>query len=121
MAIEAQTEKAAPKRRRWRRCHFAVPVQVTIEKPQHVTLTDARGWRMNNGGTAVYADAELSIGSEAEIEFTPPHFYPPVTLRGVIRNRAGDLYGVEFLARSGAENEQLALFRQILARWDAAA
>ena len=118
MATEAQTDKAAPKRRRWRRYHFAVPVQVTIEKPQHVTLTDGRGWRMNNGGTAVYTNTELSIGSEAEIAFTPPHFYPPVTLRGVIRNRAGDLYGVEFLAKSAAEKKQLALFRQVLARWD---
>ena len=121
MATEAKTDKASPEKRRWRRCHFAVPVQVTIEKPQHVTLTDARGWRMNNGGTAVYADTELNIGSEAEIAFTPPHFYPPVTLRGVIRNRAGDLYGVEFLAKSAAEKKQLALFRQTLARWDAAA
>jgi hypothetical protein len=121
MATEAKTDTASPEKRRWRRFHFAVPVRVTIEKPQHLTLTDARGWRMNNGGTAVYVDTELSIGSEAEIAFTPPHFYPPVTLRGVIRNREGDLYGVEFLAKSAADNEELALFRQILARWAAAA
>jgi len=121
MASETEVDTTPPEKRRWRRLHFAVPIQVTIEKPQHVTLTDARGWRMNDGGTAVYADTELSIGSEAEIAFTPPHFYPPVTLRGVIRNRAGDLYGVEFLAKSAAEKEQLGLFRQILARWNAAA
>jgi PilZ domain-containing protein len=117
----SKNDKASPEKRRWRRFHFAVPVQITIEKPRHVTLADARGWRMNSGGTALYAETELSIGSEAEIEFTPPHFYSPVTLRGLIRNRAGDLYGVEFLANSAPEKEQLGLFRQALARWDAAA
>jgi len=121
MAIRAKTRKASPGKRRWRRYHFAVPIRVIVEKPHHATLEDARGWRMNDGGIAVYADTGLSIGALAEIEFSPPHFYPPVTLRGVVRNRAGDLYGVEFLAKSATDKEQLSLFRQILARWDTAA
>jgi hypothetical protein len=117
MATKAKAHKAPPERRRWRRYPFAVPIRVIIEKPQHATLENARGWRMNDGGIAVYADTELSIGDQTEIEFTPPHFYPAVTLRGVIRNRAGNLYGVEFLATRAAEKEQLGLFRKILARW----
>ena len=117
MTTEAKIDNATAERRRWRRYHFAVPIRVTIEKPQHATLENARGWRMNDGGLAVYADTELSIGDQAEIEFTPPHFDPAVTLRGVIRNRAGNLYGVEFLATRAVEKEQLGLFRKILARW----
>jgi hypothetical protein len=119
MARRAKINNAAAARRRWQRCHFAVPIRVTVEKPQHATLENTRGWRMNGGGIAVYADRELSIGDQAEIEFTPPHFYTALTLRGVVRNRACNLYGVEFLARSAAENEQLGLFRRILARWGA--
>jgi len=107
----------APERRRWLRCHFAFPIRVTVEKPQHVTLENARGGRMNHGGIEVYANTQLSIGDRAEIELTPPHFYPAVTLRGVVRNRAGNLYGVEFLATNAAEKQQLGLFRKILARW----
>jgi hypothetical protein len=84
-------------------------------------LENVRGWRLNDGGMAVYAHTKLKIGALAEIEFSPPHFYPPVTLRGVVRNRAGDLYGVEFLAKRAADKEQVALFRKILARWDASA
>jgi hypothetical protein len=121
MARRANINNATAERRRWRRCHFAVPIRVTVEKPQHATLENTRGWRMNGGGIAVYADTELNIGDQAEIEFTPPHFYPAVTLRGVVRNRAGSLYGVEFLAKSATDNEQLSLFRQILARWDVGA
>ncbi len=67
----------------------------------------------------VRADTELAIGDEAEIKFTPPHFYPFVRLKGVVRNRTGDLYGVEFLSRSATETRQLDLFRHILLRWNA--
>jgi len=72
---------------------------------------NTRGAQVNEGGLAVYADAELAIGDEAEIEFTSYCF----TLRGVVRNHAGDhLYGVEFLAAGALEGEYLDLFRQVL-------
>jgi hypothetical protein len=117
MARRARIKNATAEKRRWQRCHFAVPIRVTVENPQHATLENTRGWRMNGGGIAVYANRELGIGAQAEIEFTPPHFYPAVRLRGVVRNRACNLYGVEFLAQSATDKEQLNLFRQSLARW----
>lgn len=94
-----------------------MPVRVTIDKTRHVTVVNARGSQINDGGLAVRANRELTIGDEAELRFTPPHFYPFVRLRGVIRNRAGDLYGVEFLATSPTDTRQLGLFRHILLRW----
>jgi len=98
---------------------LTVPVRVTIENSERVNVMNTRGSQMNDGGITVRADKELAIGDEAEIKFTPPHFYPFVRLRGVIRNRAGDLYGVEFLAKSATESRQLGLFRHILLRWGA--
>ena len=72
---------------------------------------NTRGTQVNEGGLAVYADTELAIGDEAEIEFTNYCF----TLRGVVRNHAGGhLYGVEFLAAGALEGEYLDLFRQVL-------
>ena len=69
---------------------------------------------MNDGGLEVYSDTELTIGDKANLEFKPPHFDRALTLRGVVRNHKGNLYGVEFLATSATEREQLARFRQIL-------
>jgi hypothetical protein len=112
-----ETDKTALAGRRWRRSHLTVPIRVTIDKSQQAIVVNARGSQINDGGLAVRADRELTIGDEAEIRFTPPHFYPFVRLRGVIRNRAGDLYGVEFLAASAADTRQLGLFRHILLRW----
>ncbi len=119
MATEATFNIATPEGRRWRRCQLTVPVRITIEKSQRVNVINTRGSQINNGGLAVRADTELTIGDEAEIKFTPPHFYPFVRLKGVIRNRVDDVYGVEFLTTSAAQERQLALFRHTLLRWGA--
>jgi hypothetical protein len=119
MATEATPNTATPEGRRWQRFQLTAPVRVTIGETQRVNVINTRGSQMNNGGLAVRADTELTIGDEAEIKFTPPHFYPFVRLRGVIRNRVDNVYGVEFLAASAEEERQLDLFRRILARWGA--
>lgn len=119
MTTAIQPDCASTAGRRWRRSRLTVPIRVTIENPERVNVMNTRGSQMNDGGLAVRADRELAIGDEAEIKFTPPHFYPFVRLRGVIRNRVGDLYGVEFLAKSATESRQLGLFRHILLRWGA--
>jgi PilZ domain len=119
MTTAPQLDSATTAGRRWRRSRLTVPVRVTIEKPERLNVMNTRGSQMNDGGITVRADRELAIGDEAEIKFTPPHFYPFVRLRGVIRNRVGDLYGVEFLAKSATDNRQLGLFRHILLRWGA--
>jgi hypothetical protein len=45
-----------------------------------------------------------------------PSFDPPLTLRGVVRNHEAKHYGMEFLATSAAEADQLDIFRQILGK-----
>lgn len=114
MAIKTNTRGTRQDSRRWRRYALTVPVRVTIEKPQHATLPDSRACQVNDGGIAMYTSADLSVGTQAEIEFTPASFDFPLTLKGVVRNRAGNGYGVEFLATSAAENEHLTIFREIL-------
>ena len=90
-------DREASERRRWGRYHVTLPVRVTIQKFLHVGAFNS-----------------LS-------EFKPPHFDHALTLRSIVRNHKGDLYRVEFLAKSLTDQEQLGLFRQILAGWDACA
>ena len=66
---------------------------------------------MNGGGLAFFAETDLSIDDEAEIAFTE---YEDLTLRGVVRNRAGHQHGVKFVATSAEEAEKLGLFRKNL-------
>lgn len=107
---EATINTALLEKRRWRRLHFTVPVRVTLEKSGHVSVINGRGSHVNPGGIAFITDTDLAIGDEAEITLTDYD----LTLRGVVRDREGNQYGVEFLATSTEEAEQLGLFRQIL-------
>jgi hypothetical protein len=110
MASKAAINTGLLEKRRWRRLHFTVPVRVTLEKSRHISVINSRGSQVNPGGIAFFADTDLAIGDEVEITLTDYH----LTLRGVVRNRAGNQYGVEFLATSAEEGEQLGLFREIL-------
>jgi len=71
---------------------------------------NSRGSQINAGGLALLADTELAIGDEAEIDFADHG----LTLRGVVRNRVGNRYGVKFVSTSAEEAEQLGFFRQTL-------
>ena len=110
MATNAKFDATSLDKRRWRRLHFTLPVRVTSDKCRHVGVIDSRGSKMNPGGISFFADTDLAIGDEVEIALTDYR----LRLRGVVRDRAGNQYGVEFLAASSEESEQLKLFRQIL-------
>jgi hypothetical protein len=73
-----------------------------------------RGNELSEGGLAVTAGVEMKLGDEAEIEFTPPYSGLPIRIRGVVRNRKGYRYGVEFLAGSDRESEQVDHLRTML-------
>ena len=110
IATNAKFDTTSLNKRRWRRLHFTVPVRVSLGKSRHGTVINSCGCQMNPGGIDFFADTDLAIGDKVEIELTDYQ----LTLRGVIRDRTGNRYGVEFLATSAEENEQLGLFRQIL-------
>ena len=110
MATDVRFSATSLDKRRWRRVHFAVPVVVTLDKSHPVGVISSRGSLMNPGGISFSANHDLAIGEEVEITLTDYQ----LTLRGVIRDRAGDHYGVEFLATNAEESERLRRFREIL-------
>lgn len=110
MATHSELAAAAREKRRWRRVHFTVPVRVSLKKSRYTCVINSHGSLMNPGGISFSADVDLAIGDEVQVALTDHQ----LRLRGVIRDRAGNQYGVEFQATSPEENEQLALFRQIL-------
>jgi len=110
MATNAKFATTSLDKRRWRRVHFTVSVQVTLDKCGLVNVINSRGCLMNPGGISFFADRDLAIGDEVEIALEDYQ----LRMRGVIRDRAGNQYGVEFLATSVQEREQLERFRQML-------
>jgi hypothetical protein len=100
--------------RRWPRLKIRVPVTVILRKSHKTVYIDGRGHDLNEGGIAVFAGAELAVGEQVEISFTPPYRGEPLTASTIIRNRRGYIYGMEFI-QDGKDNAmRVDRIRQVL-------
>jgi hypothetical protein len=100
--------------RRWPRLKIRVPVTAILRKCNKTVYVDGRGTDLNEGGIAVFAGAELAVGEEVEISFTPPYRGEPLTARTIIRNRRGYIYGMEFLVNGKDDAQRVERIRQVL-------
>ncbi len=100
--------------RRWPRYRIDVPVRVVVQKPDKTLIVNGRGMELNQGGLCIFVGLELRVGQRVDIEFTPPYNGQPLRARGTIRDRDGYKYGLEFLANSQEDKEQVQQIRQVL-------
>ncbi len=103
-------EKAIyPVARRWTRHKLDVPIRVIVHLEEKSRVITGRGKEISEGGMSVCAGVELRVGVKIEVEFTPP-YGGPIRVQGIVRNRHGYSYGVEFFVMSEeqtAEQERL--------------
>lgn len=92
--------------RRWTRHKLDVPIRVIVHGESRTSLFDGRGNELSEGGMALTAGVELTPGDLVDVEFTPPYSGLPIRHRGVVRNRTGYRYGIEFLASDDRDAEQ---------------
>ena len=95
--------------RRWRRYQFDLTVTLTVCRESKVF--HGRGRSLNEGGMAVAAEVQLSVGDPVTVEFTPPYAHLPIKLNALVRNYDGEFYGLEFVAHSAEQQEEIALLR----------
>lgn len=100
-------------RRRWERFRLDLPLRLVVHRDK-TTIVNGRGSDISEGGLLIFAGVELKEGEEIFVEFTPPYSSDPIRVRGVVRNREGYKYGVEFLWNSPEEEEQTTRFRNLL-------
>jgi hypothetical protein len=100
--------------RRFVRYKLDVPIRVIVDRATKTTVMEGRGMELNEGGLTILAGMELHTGSELEIEFTPPYRSMPIRVRGVVKDRNGYFYGVEFVPLTPDEIERVGSIRQIL-------
>ena len=108
------TIETAKRTRRWPRYRLDVPLRVIVHGPGKTSVIVGRGNELNEGGMALTAGVELKLADQTEIEFTPPYTGSPIRIRGVVRNRKGYRYGMEFVAESDHEQEQVLRWRTML-------
>jgi hypothetical protein len=98
----AEKEPVYPAARRWTRHKLDVPIRVIVHLQHKSRVISGRGKEISEGGMAVFAGVELRVGDKIEIEFTPPYGMP-IRVQGIVRNRHGYCYGVEFFAVDDAQ------------------
>lgn len=104
----------APYTRRWWRYKVNVPIRVILHDVMKTTIVQGRAFSLSNGGMGMFAGAELNLGDEMYIEFTPPYSLPPLRVEARIRNRAGYNYGIEFMTANNKQKEGVEQFCQHL-------
>ena len=115
MAVHSGTHLADKNavQRRWQRYRLDLPLRLIVHR-EKTTIVNGRGSDVSEGGVLIFAGAELKEGDEIFVEFTPPYSGEPIRVRGVVRNRSGYKYGVEFLWQTPEEEEQTIRFRNLL-------
>ncbi len=100
--------------RRWPRYKLEVPLRVLARKRDKIAITSGRGNELNEGGMTVFAGVELALDEEIAIEFTPPYSGEPIRVRAIVRDRQGYSYGIEFLATTIDDHENVSQIRNVL-------
>jgi PilZ domain len=101
--------------RRWPRYKVNVPIRVIVSRAMKASIFDGRGTSLSEGGMALFAGAELRMGDQVAVEFTPPFSSPPIRVETKVCNRAGYHYGVEFLAVDNTQRQYVDQLRMHLA------
>ena len=91
-----------------------MPIRVIVHRAEKTSVFVGGGNELSEGGLALSAGVELKTGGAAEIEFTPPYSGGPIRIRGVVRNRSGYRYGMEFMAEGEREEEQVDRLKTLL-------
>jgi hypothetical protein len=91
--VQKQVGESFSKTRRWQR--YKVEVRVKVKLPNHGAIY-GQGSDVSEGGMALFIPTELEAGQTINAELMLPYCQEKVSLRGVVRNRTGFRYGVEF-------------------------
>jgi hypothetical protein len=91
--------------RRWPRHHVELPVRVTAcgFTPQ---VVPGLATEISRGGMALYGGVLLQPGDPIEIEFWPS---TSIRMTGIVRNRTGYCFGLEFFAEVATESPGITL------------
>jgi len=95
MAISTQDQKGPANTRRWPRYEAHIPVLISSKNKVLRRAVTGLASEISQSGMTLYGGAPLQPGDIVEVEFRPPSKHRVV---GIIRNRSGYCFGLEFLS-----------------------
>lgn len=94
-------------KRRWNRYKVDLRVRLIYLKDGARQSAFARGNDVSEGGIAVFSPVEMNAGDSIDVEFSPPRSRAPLLIKGIVRNRQGYRYGVEFVTLSPSQRQDI--------------
>lgn len=82
--------------RRWTRHPVSLSLRVRVPTDSGQEFMLAHGRDVSQGGMAVYVPVELEVGNTILLELMFPALQQPIMLSGIVKNRTGFKYGIEF-------------------------
>jgi hypothetical protein len=80
--------------RRWPRCHVNLPVSISAQADTRKIAVPGLASELSQSGMALYGGVDLQPGDLMEVEFPT---CGKLRVAGVVRNRSGFCFGLEFL------------------------
>ncbi len=100
--------------RQHQRLRIDTPLYLVVRRPDKLLLVSAYFRDVCDDGVAVFALIELNIDSEVQLMFIPTFHKEPLRARAIVRNRRKYVYGLEFLSRDEAEEQNSLMLKAML-------
>lgn len=101
MTTAATNPSEVPNTRRWPRHTIKMPLRILAASDASQTIVPGLAVEISRCGMALYAGVQLEPGDRMEVEFPTAS---RMRIAGVVKNREGYCYGVEFRHRIGDES-----------------
>jgi c-di-GMP-binding flagellar brake protein YcgR len=93
--------------RRFPRYSIDVAVRISLVKNSQKHIFSGRGSELSEAGMAAYIPAELNLGDRVSIDMMLPYSREGLSLVGIVRNRSGFRYGMEFKDITDAQRQSI--------------
>lgn len=100
---EQQKEHEA---RRFQRFRVDIRLRMITGPANNNRTVFARGSNISEGGLRAFVPADLALGDMVTLELILPYSDKKISVRGMLRNREGFSYGVEYAASTTQEERE---------------
>lgn len=100
-------EKSRPQQRRWERYAVKIRTKITVNQNGQTQSFYGEANDVSQGGLRLFMPREVETGIILLLELSLPYNSQVLAVRGLIRNRSGFSYGVEFLNTTKHEQDTI--------------
>ncbi len=92
--------------RRYQRFRVDIRLRMLTGPINNNRTVFARGSNISEGGLRAFVPADLTLGDMVTLELILPYSDKKISVRGMLRNREGFSYGVEYAASTTQEERE---------------